>query len=297
MAKKVVSSHQAHPPHWVGDGLPVRNLFSYNDLGKSQLSPFLMLDYGSPSHFPPTEKRLGVGMHPHRGFETVTLVLQGGLHHEDTAGNFGDIGPGDVQWMTAGKGVMHEEMHSDAFRRTGGNLQMVQLWVNLPAAKKMTEPRYQTLLAASIPVVEGADGASKTRVVAGKLNNVSGPAATFTNINLFDIEFTGKGRLTIDVPEGFTTALFVMEGAVTVNGTDTTDGVSVMILERKGTKIEMTADSPARLLVLNGEPIDEPVVGYGPFVMNTSEEIKQAMKDFSSGRFSGPESIVSANGN
>ncbi|MDZ4837203.1 MAG: pirin family protein [Candidatus Melainabacteria bacterium] len=286
MSKKVVSSHQPRPPHMVGDGLPVRNLFSYNDLGKSQLSPFLMLDYGSPSEFPPTEKKLGVGMHPHRGFETVTLVLQGGLQHKDTAGNFGEIGPGDVQWMTAGKGVLHEELHSESFRKTGGTLQMVQLWVNLPADKKMTEPRYQTLHAADIPVIVGADGASKTRVISGKLGDVSGPAKTFTPVNLIDIEFTGKGRLSVVLPEGYTTALFVMEGAVTVNGTDTTDGISIMILERNGSKIEMAADGPARLLILNGKQIDEPVVGYGPFVMNSSEEIQQAMQDFSSGTFS-----------
>lgn len=270
----------------VGDGLPVRNLFSYNDLGKSQLSPFLMLDYGSPSTFPPTEKKLGVGMHPHRGFETVTLVLQGGLQHKDTAGNFGEIGPGDVQWMTAGKGVLHEELHSEDFRKTGGTLQMVQLWVNLPADKKMTEPNYQTLLAADIPVIEGKDGASKTRVISGQLGDISGPAKTFTPVNLFDIEFTGKGSLAIDVPEGYTTALFVMEGAVTVNGTDTTDGISIMILERNKSRINLNADAPARFLVLNGQPIDEPVVGYGPFVMNSSDEIRQAMQDFSSGRFS-----------
>jgi quercetin 2,3-dioxygenase len=284
MSKKVVSSHQPRPPHMVGDGLPVRNLFSYNDLGKSQLSPFLMLDYGSPAQFPPTHKKLGVGMHPHRGFETVTLVLQGGLQHKDTAGNFGEIGPGDVQWMTAGKGVLHEELHSNSFRETGGTLQMVQLWVNLPAEKKMTAPKYQTLLSAEIPVLEGADGASKTRVIAGKLGDVTGPAETFTPINLFDIEFTGKGVLSLEVPEGHTTALFVMEGAVTVNGTDTTDGTSIMILERNGSKINLCVTGPARFLILNGEPIDEPVVGYGPFVMNSSEEIRQAMQDFSSGK-------------
>ncbi len=285
MVKKVVSSHQPRPPHMVGDGLPVRNLFSYNDLGKSMLSPFLMLDYGSPSEFPPTDKKLGVGMHPHRGFETVTLVLQGGLQHKDTAGNFGEIGPGDVQWMTAGKGVLHEELHSEDFRKTGGTLQMVQLWVNLPAEKKMTEPNYQTLLAADIPVIKGKDGASRTRVISGKLGEVSGPAKTFTPVNLFDIEFTGKGALSIEVPEGYTTALFIMEGAVTVNGTDTTDGVSIMILERNKSRIDLTADAPARFLVLNGQPIDEPVVGYGPFVMNSSDEIRQAMQDFNSGRF------------
>jgi redox-sensitive bicupin YhaK (pirin superfamily) len=269
----------------VGDGLPVRNMFSYRDLGKAELSPFLMLDYGSPSKFPPTQKKLGVGMHPHRGFETVTLVYQGGLQHRDTAGNFGEIGPGDVQWMTAGSGVLHEELHSNAFRESGGTLEMVQLWVNLPAKEKLTAPAYQTLLASDIAVVESADGKVKTRIVSGTMGDAKGPARTFTPVNLYDVKFEDASELTMEVPDGFTTAIFVMDGSVTIDDTTEVKGIGLAILERKGTGLRLKASGPARLLVLNGQPIDEPVVGYGPFVMNTSAEISQAMADYSSGRF------------
>lgn len=285
--KKVVSTHQPNPPHMVGDGLPVRNMFSYRDLGKAELSPFLMLDYGSPSKFPPTQKKLGVGMHPHRGFETVTLVFQGGLQHRDTAGNFGEIGPGDVQWMTAGSGVLHEELHSNAFRETGGTLEMVQLWVNLPAKEKLTEPAYQTLLASDIRTLESADGKVKTRIVSGTMGDAKGPARTFTPVNLFDVDFNDASELVLDVPEGFTTAVFVMEGTVTIDDTTDVAGIGLAVLERQGTQVKLKTSGAARLLVMNGEPIDEPVVGYGPFVMNTHEEISQALKDFSSGRFAG----------
>jgi redox-sensitive bicupin YhaK (pirin superfamily) len=285
--KKVVSTHQPNPPHMVGDGLPVRNMFSYRDLGKAELSPFLMLDYGSPSKFPPTQKKLGVGMHPHRGFETVTLVFQGGLQHRDTAGNFGEIGPGDVQWMTAGSGVLHEELHSNAFRESGGTLEMVQLWVNLPAKEKLTEPAYQTLLASDIRTVESADGKVKTRIVSGTMGDAKGPARTFTPVNLFDVHFNDASELVLDVPEGFTTAVFVMEGTVTIDDTTDVSGIGLAVLERQGTQVKLKTSAAARLLVMNGEPIDEPVVGYGPFVMNTHEEISQALKDFSSGRFAG----------
>lgn len=286
-SKKVVSTHQPNPPHMVGDGLPVRNMFSYRDLGKAELSPFLMLDYGSPSKFPPTQKKLGVGMHPHRGFETVTLVFQGGLQHRDTAGNFGEIGPGDVQWMTAGSGVLHEELHSNAFRESGGTLEMVQLWVNLPAKDKLTAPAYQTLLASEIRTVESSNGKVKTRVVSGTIGGTDGPARTFTPVNLYDVIFEDAGELVLDLPEGFTTAVFVMDGTVTIDGTTAVSGIGLAVLERRGTQLKLSANGRAHLLVMNGEPIDEPVVGYGPFVMNTHEEISQAMKDFSSGRFAG----------
>ncbi|MBX9670832.1 MAG: pirin family protein [Candidatus Obscuribacterales bacterium] len=283
--KRVVSLHEPHAPHMVGDGLPVRNLFSYRDLGKDSLSPFLLLDYGSPSNFPPTEKALGVGMHPHRGFETVTFVFQGGLQHRDTAGNFGEIGPGDVQWMTAGKGVLHEELHSAAFRKIGGTLQMVQLWVNLPAEHKMTPPKYQTLLSNAIPRLTTADESASVRVVAGSFETLAGPAETFTPVNLLDIEFHKSGKLSVPLKSGYTTALFVMHGAVTVGGTKLENGIHLAILERENEIAEIESFGKAHLLLLNGKPIDEPVVGYGPFVMNSDTEIAQAMRDYQSGRF------------
>jgi redox-sensitive bicupin YhaK (pirin superfamily) len=283
MNKKVASIHKGHAPHWVGDGLPVRNVFSYTDLGRKELSPFLMLDYGSPAQFPPTSQVLGVGMHPHRGFETVTFVFQGGLQHSDTAGNHGEIGPGDVQWMTAGSGVLHEELHSAAFRKNGGTLQMAQLWVNLPASLKMTAPKYQTLLSQDIPVVHPQPDAT-LRVVAGSFGDVKGPASTFTPLNLWDVSLS-KGKLELEVPEGYTTALFVAEGRATINGEQSVGEVNLVVLQREGSRFTIESSEPARILVLNGQPIDEPVVGYGPFVMNTQDEIVQAFSDYSSGRF------------
>ncbi|MBI2811420.1 MAG: pirin family protein [Candidatus Melainabacteria bacterium] len=284
MKKNIVSVHRARAPHMVGDGLPVRNVFSYTDLGKRELSPFLMLDYGMPSQFKPTEEILGVGMHPHRGFETVTLAFQGRLQHRDTAGNHGEIGPGDVQWMTAGSGVLHEELHAPAFRKSGGTLQMLQLWVNLPAELKMTQPRYQTLENADIPVVE--IGAARVRVISGLLGETHGPANTFTPINLWDVQL-GVGEVHLSVPKDYTTALFVMEGKVTVNGEREVEDSTIVVLEEEGTDILVSASANARFIVLNGQPIDEAVVGYGPFVMNTQEQIAEAMKDYSAGRFAG----------
>jgi len=284
MKKNIVSVHKARAPHMVGDGLPVRNVFSYTDLGKRELSPFLMLDYGMPSQFKPTEEILGVGMHPHRGFETVTIAFQGRLQHRDTAGNHGEIGPGDVQWMTAGSGVLHEELHAPAFRKSGGTLQMLQLWVNLPAELKMTEPRYQTLENANIPVVE--IGAAKVRVISGALGASQGPANTFTPINLWDVQLSA-GQVSLSVPKDYTTALFVMEGKVTVNGAQEVEDSTLVVLEKQGTEILVSATADARFIVLNGQPIDEPVVGYGPFVMNTQEQIAEALKDYSAGRFAG----------
>lgn len=282
MKKNIVSVHKARAPHMVGDGLPVRNVFSYTDLGKRELSPFLMLDYGMPSQFKPTDEILGVGMHPHRGFETVTIAFQGRLQHRDTAGNHGEIGPGDVQWMTAGSGVLHEELHAPAFRKSGGTLQMLQLWVNLPADLKMTDPQYQTLENDNIPVVS-LDSA-RIRVISGALGETKGPAKTFTPINLWDVQLAA-GTVNLSVPENYTTALFLMEGKVTVNGAQEVDNPTLVLLEREGSDISVSATSDARFIVLNGQPIDEPVVGYGPFVMNTQEQIVQAMKDYSAGRF------------
>lgn len=284
MKKEIVSVHKARAPHMVGDGLPVRNVFSYTDLGKKELSPFLMLDYGMPSQFKPTEEILGVGMHPHRGFETVTIAFQGRLQHRDTAGNHGEIGPGDVQWMTAGSGVLHEELHAPSFRQSGGTLQMLQLWVNLPAELKMTAPRYQTIENQSIPVVNLSS--AKVRVISGTFEDVSGPALSFTPINLWDVQLS-KGVTALSLPADYTSAVFVMEGTVTVNGAQTVSDPTLVLLNSEGTDVELSVNESARVIILNGEPIDEPVVGYGPFVMNTQEQIVQALNDYSAGRFAG----------
>lgn len=270
-------------PHWVGDGFPVRSLFSYHEDAAS-VSPFLLLDYAGPYEFAPAEAVRGVGEHPHRGFETVTIVYQGELEHRDSGGNSGKIGPGDVQWMTAASGVVHEEYHSPAFTRSGGTMEMVQLWVNLPAAEKMAPPRYQEILSGTIPTVPTGDGSGTVRVIAGEFGGATGPARTVTPIDLWDVRLNAGGRVELPVADGRTALLVVQKGKVRVNGTQDVSGVELVVFERSGSGVTVEAVEDATVLVLSGEPIDEPVVGQGPFVMNSREEIRQAMIDYQSGR-------------
>jgi redox-sensitive bicupin YhaK (pirin superfamily) len=284
MSKTILGRYGNNRGHWVGDGFPVRSLFSYNDLG-AHVSPFLLLDYAGPHAFDPTTKRRGVGQHPHRGFETVTIVYDGEVEHKDSAGNGGVIGRGDVQWMTAGGGIVHEEYHSSAFAKSGGPFKMVQLWVNLPAKDKMTPGGYQGIVAADIPVVDLPEGAGKARIIAGELLGAKGPAKTFTPINVWDLRITRNADLKLDLPEGHTSMLVVLDGRVTVNGAQSAGTAEMLLLSRDGSDATIHADDDAVLLVLTGEPIDEPIVGYGPFVMNTEAEIRQAFDDFNSGRF------------
>ncbi len=283
--RKVQSVHKPRPPHWVGDGFPVRSIFSYDNLGREALSPFLMLDYAAPRRFDPANARRGVGEHPHRGFETVTVVYQGELEHRDSAGNGGRIGPGDVQWMTAAAGVVHEEFHSEKFTRDGGTMEMMQLWVNLPARDKMSPPRYQTLLDAEIPSVALPDGAGRVRVIAGEYSGHRGPAKTFTPMNVWDLRLSAGGTARFTMPEGHTVALVPMNGRVTVNGAETADATELVVFERTGGEFTIAAAADTAVLFLAGEPIPEPVVGYGPFVMNSEREIAQAFADFQSGKF------------
>ncbi len=282
--KRVLGVHGAPRTHWVGDGFPVRSLFSYQSHGK-QLSPFLLLDYAGPAGFDATEHRRGVGQHPHRGFETVTIVYKGEVAHRDSTGEGGVIGPGDVQWMTAGAGILHEEYHGEGFSRSGGELEMVQLWVNLPARAKMTAPGYQAILEGQIPVVDLADGAGSARIIAGELEGRRGPARTFTPMNVWDLR-VGEGRVVeLPVPAGWTAALVVLHGTVLVNGNAVVRGAQMAVLDRDGVDAVVEANTDAVLLLLSGEPIDEPIVGYGPFVMNDESEIAQAVADFRAGRF------------
>lgn len=280
--KKVLGTYSNPHQHWVGDGFPVRSLFSYNNLG-GQVSPFLLLDYAGPHNFAPTTARRGVGQHPHRGFETVTIVYDGEVEHKDSAGNGGIIGPGDVQWMTAAGGILHEEYHSPAFAKTGGPFRMVQLWVNLPAKDKMTPGGYQGITAADIPTVELPGGVA--RVIAGELLGAKGPARTFTPINVWDVRLNRDADLTLDLPVGHTAMLVVLSGHVTVNGGDGVGEAEMLLLSREGSAVQLHADGNATILVLTGEPIDEPIAGYGPFVMNSEEEIRQAIADFNAGKF------------
>lgn len=273
--------------HWVGDGFPVRTLFSYND-DPAAFSPFLMLDYGGPAVFEPTTQRRGVGAHPHRGFETVTIVYDGEVSHRDSTGAGGTIGPGDVQWMTAASGIVHEEFHSEAYARRGGPFRMVQLWVNLPARDKMAPPGYQGITSAQIPTltlrdVTGAE-AGTVRPIAGAFEGASGPARTFTPMQVWDVQLKAGHTVTLPAPEGHTTVPLVYQGRVkTADGQEAGDA-EMIVYERAGEGVKLTALADTTLLWLCGEPIDEPVVGYGPFVMNSEQEIQQAFADFRSGR-------------
>ena len=280
LVKKVLGTFGSTEDHWVGDGFPVRTLFSYQEF--AELSPFLLLDYAGPREFAATSERLGVGSHPHRGFETVTIVYDGEVEHRDSSGGGGKIGPGDVQWMTAASGLVHEEFHGREFARKGGMFEMAQLWVNLPARHKMAPPRYQSILSRSIPSVKLGDGRGEARVIAGELADKKGPAETFTPMHVWDLRLDGPAQLT--VPEGFTTALVVRTGEVRVNGSEPAGAATFVLLDREGTEIRIESGKGAKALLLCGEPIDEPVVGYGPFVMNTQQEIRKAILDFQEGK-------------
>lgn len=282
--RQILGVYSAPRPHWVGDGFHVRTLLSHQDQG-AHVSPFIMLDYAGPTSFPPTTSRRGVGQHPHKGFETVTIVYDGEVEHRDSTGAGGVIGPGDVQWMTAARGIVHEEFHSEAFARTGGALEMAQLWVNLPAKDKSADPGYQTLLNADIPAVALSEGAGTLRVIAGSFGDTKGPARTFTPINIWDVRLGADKSVTLDVPEGHTLSVLALSGSVVINSQETAQDAQTVLLARDGGAFSVEAQRDAKLLVLSGAPIDEPVVAHGPFVMNTVGEIKQAMLDFQSGRF------------
>jgi len=266
MTKAILGRYGNNRGHWVGDGFP-------------------LLDYAGPHDFAPTTDRRGVGQHPHRGFETVTIVYDGEVEHRDSAGNGGIIGPGDVQWMTAAGGILHEEYHSPAFAKTGGRFRMVQLWVNLPAKDKMAPGGYQGIVAADIPAVDLPDNAGTARVIAGELLGAKGPARTFTAINVWDVKLSRDADLTLDLPEGHTAMIVGLGGHVTVEGNQALGEAEMLLLGREGDSVRIHADGDATLLVLTGEPVDEPIVGYGPFVMNSEDEIRQAVDDFNNGRF------------
>jgi redox-sensitive bicupin YhaK (pirin superfamily) len=281
--KKLTGVHGSGSTHWVGDGFPVRNLFPSNGLN-GEVSPFLMLDYAGPRMFEPAARPRGVGEHPHRGFETVTIAYQGSVAHRDSAGNSGVIGPGDVQWMTAASGVVHEEMHEAEFTKKGGIFEMVQLWVNLPAKEKMSKPRYQGIESAQIPVVELGEG-SVARIIAGSWADAKGAARTVTPVELFDLRLKAGAKVEIPVPEGHNAAVVLLRGGVTLNEEKTVKGeAQIATFSTRGGLIAVEALEDTTLLILGGEPINEPVASYGPFVMNTREQIMQAIEDFNAGR-------------
>ncbi len=283
--RKIIGVYDAPQSiHWVGDGFPVRSLFSHYEHGGA-ISPFLLLDYAGPAEFAPSAHPRGVGEHPHRGFETVTIVFDGEVAHRDSTGAGGLIGPGDVQWMTAGAGVLHQEYHSEDFAKTGGRFEVVQLWVNLPARDKMTAPRYQTLRDDAIPRIDLPDDAGFVRVIAGDYASGKGPARTFTSVNIWDVRVDAGKSARFTLPEGHSLIVALLDGVVTINDKTHAKPVSIVVFDHSGGEIKLAADSDAKVLLLSGEPIDEPIAQKGPFVMNAAEELKQAYDDFHSGHF------------
>ncbi|WP_454673907.1 pirin family protein [Achromobacter pestifer] len=281
---KLISIHTAGNTHWVGDGFPTRTVFSYDAVG-DYTSPFLLLDVSGPQDFKPSPLPRGIQQHPHRGFETVTLVYQGEVAHRDSSDG-GLIRAGDVQWMTAGAGIMHEEFHSPAFSRSGGVLEAVQIWVNLPADRKMSPPRYQTLAKEQIPrMALGSPASGTLRVIAGRYEMLEGPAETWSPINLWDLNLDHGTRSELSLPEGHSAMAVVLRGTLSIDKSSPLHEKQMVLFDRSGGTIAINATTDAAVLVLTGEPLNEPIVGSGPFVMNTAEELRQAKRDFASGRF------------
>ena len=269
--------------HVVGDGFHVRNLFPSNDLDR-EVSPFIMLDYAGPTFYPATDTPRGVGEHPHRGFETVTIVYQGLVAHRDSAGNSGVIGPGDVQWMTAASGIVHEELHEKEWAKHGGTLQMIQLWVNLPRLSKMSAPGYQTIVNDQIPVVQLDGGGGSIRVIAGSVGSAKGPAKTFTPIELYDLRLRAGHSMPLQIPTGYNVGLLVLSGQASVERAHRLSEAELAVFVSTGAPVTIVAEEDATILVMAGEAIDEPVARYGPFVMNTKAELVQAVNDYQAGK-------------
>ncbi|WP_180082722.1 pirin family protein [Acinetobacter sp. YH12201] len=283
--KKIIGVYRNQNMHWVGDGFPVKNLFSYDRLGQA-ISPFLLLDYAAPYHFSPTTQQHGVGSHPHRGFETVTIAYQGEVTHKDSVGGGGTIQSGDVQWMTAGAGLVHEEFHSAEFAQKGGLFEMVQLWVNLPAADKMTAPKYQAIIAKDIPVINFEQDAGYIRVIAGNYAGHTGPASTHSQVNVWDGELKAEQIQHLHVPVDHNVLLVLLSGEIQLNRTQQVQDSSIVMFAQDGEiDIRVEALQDSKFLLLTGQPLNEPIQGYGPFVMNSKDEIIQAFNDFNSGKF------------
>ncbi len=284
--KSVVSIQRKRPQHWVGNGFPVQSLLFYGEQGE-RISPFLLLDYAGPADFPPTTERLGVGEHPHRGFETVTIVYDGEVEHRDSSGATGTIDTGGVQWMTAGAGVVHEEYHGRSFAANGGRFEMVQLWVNLPAAHKMTPPKYQEIQAAQVATVPIDNG--QVRVIAGNFQGTAGAASTFSPVNVWDVRLRGSHdgatvETPFEVPEGHTLAVACLEGEITLGSGEKLIAGEIAVLSHAGAHVRLRTQRAAKILILSGQPLNEPIAGHGPFVMNTRAELQQAFVDYQSGK-------------
>jgi len=283
MLKKLERIIPPPPPHMVGDGFRVHNFFPSSGIqNKQRMSPFFMLDYASPYNFPPSEKQRAVDVHPHRGFETVTIAYQGKVAHHDSAGNHGVIGEGDVQWMTAASGVLHKEYHEKDFSKKGGTFQMVQLWVNLPAQYKMSAPQYQEIKKEMMGRLTFEGGLLE--VIAGNYKDIKGPASTFSPLHVFNLHLESQAEFILELPENFNTGLLAIKGSVTIQD-QSVPSDHFALFQNAGSTISIKASTSATLLVLSGQPLDEPIVAYGPFLMNSWEEIEQAVEDFNNGKF------------
>jgi hypothetical protein len=273
-------------PHFVGDGFRVHNFIpgGYR-LDMERMNPFILLDYGAKYYFPPSEHQMGVGVHPHRGFETVTIAYKGSVAHHDSTGQSGVIGEGDVQWMTAASGILHKEYHEKEFSRNGGEMQMVQLWVNLPAKYKMSQPKYQGITKEQISKFTLPDEAGTVAVIAGEYGNISGAANTFSPINLFNVNLNKNGKASFSFPAAYNTALLVIEGKITVNGAEEVPTDHFVLFQNEGEEFEIASGNGASVLIMSGEDIQEPIAAHGPFVMNTRQEILQAFEDYQKGKF------------
>ncbi len=276
------------PPaiHWVGDGFRVHNFIpgGYR-LDMERMDPFILLDYNAKHTFPPSDRPKGVGVHPHRGFETVSIAYKGRIAHHDSQGGGGVIGEGEVQWMTAASGILHKEYHEREFSRKGGEFHMVQLWVNLPARHKMSAPKYQAITNAEMGKAVLPGNAGTIEVIAGNYFDVKGPASTFSPINLMNARLNQGGKARFSFPENYHTALLVIEGSIIVNETDSVPGDNLALFENAGEEFTVQATEDSIVLVMSGEPIGEPIAAHGPFVMNTREELQQAYQDFHAGKF------------
>jgi len=284
LVRSVEGVHRSTTFHWVGDGFHVSTYFPSARLRPERVSPFVLMDYGPPKEFSPlAHGKRGVGWHPHRGFETVTLAWEGAVAHRDNAGHAGVIGPGDVQWMTAARGIFHEEYHEEELTRRGGRMHMMQLWVNLPKKDKLAAPAYQPITSADIPSVALADG-GEVRVIAGGYEGAQGPARTFTPITMLDVRLAPGGRLPLSLPSTHNALAVVAAGKVR-SGQVVAEAGELILFANDGDHLDLSAETSSHIIILAGEPIAEPVVAYGPFVMNTFDEIRQAMVDVEAGKF------------
>ena len=282
--KKIEQILAPLPPHMVGDGFRVHNFFPNGyKLGNKRMSPFFLLDYNSKVDFSPREEPRGVGVHPHRGFETVTIAYHGKVAHNDSTGNSGVISEGDVQWMTAASGILHKEYHEEEFSKKGGPFQMIQLWVNLPAKDKMSKPKYQAITNDQLGKYQ-LDNGGVIEVIAGEFKGIKGAASTFTPIEMYNANIKKGGSVTFDLPENFNTGILVVEGSVKVNG-EFAPVDNFILFKNEGETISIEAAEDSILFVISGEPINEPIAAYGPFLMNTHSELEEALDDFNKGKF------------